>query len=105
MAKRKEYRREFFDREYRAREVYPRLWKLVGRYRARVLVGVFCGLISAGALMPFYQMIQPVAAEVPMTSEACPLEGGGSGTELQVPNGKPLSVVEKKMAKAAKAPG
>ena len=75
MAKRKEYRKEFFDREYKAREVYPRLWKLVGRYRARVFVGVFCGLISAGALMPFYQMIQPVAAEVPLTSEACSPEG------------------------------
>lgn len=105
MAKRKEYRKEFFDREYKAREVYPRLWKLVGRYRARVFVGVFCGLISAGALMPFYQMIQPVAAEVPMTSEACPPEGGGAAAEVQAPKGTPPSVVERKMAKAAKAPG
>lgn len=105
MAKRKEYRKEFFDREYKAREVYPRLWKLVGRYRARVFVGVFCGLISAGALMPFYQMIQPVAAEVPMTSEACSPEGGGAAAEVQAPKGTPPSVVERKMAKAAKAPG
>lgn len=105
MAKRKEYRKEFFDREYKAREVCPRLWKLVGRYRARVFVGVFCGLISAGALMPFYQMIQPVAAEVPMTSEACSPEGGGAAAEVQAPKGTPPSVVERKMAKAAKAPG
>ena len=105
MAKRKEYRKEFFDRDYKAREVCPRLWKLVGRYRARVFVGVFCGLISAGALMPFYQMIQPVAAEVPMTSEACSPEGGGAAAEVQAPKGTPPSVVERKMAKAAKAPG
>ena len=105
MAKRKEYRKEFFDREYKAREVCPRLWKLVGRYRARVFVGVFCGLISAGALMPFYQMIQPVAAEVPMTSEACSPEGGGAAAEVQAPKGTPPSAVERKMAKAAKAPG
>ena len=105
MAKRKEYRKEFFDREYKARGVCPRLWKLVGRYRARVFVGVFCGLISAGALMPFYQMIQPVAAEVPMTSEACSPEGGGAAAEVQAPKGTPPSAVERKMAKAAKAPG
>ena len=62
MAKRKEYRREFFDRDYAPREAYARLWRLAKPYRARIFVGLFCGLVSAGALMPFYQMVQPVAA-------------------------------------------
>ncbi|MGN0847249.1 MAG: ABC transporter ATP-binding protein [Kiritimatiellia bacterium] len=91
MAKRREYRREFFDREYTAREVYPRLWRMVRGYRARIFIGVFCGLVSAGALMPFYQMIQPAVAEVPVTAEAAQPK-------------RHLSKMEKTMNKAAKPP-
>ena len=91
MAKRKEYRREFFDRDYAPREAYARLWRLAKPYRARIFVGLFCGLVSAGALMPFYQMVQPVAAEVPMTREAASAPRGA--TKL-----------DREMAKAAKLP-
>ena len=91
MAGRREYRREFFDREYAAGEAYARLWRLVKPYRARVLLGLFCGLISAGALMPFYQMVRPVAAEVPMTRAAA-----------EAPRG--AGRMEREMAKASKMP-
>ncbi|MGN0852847.1 MAG: ABC transporter ATP-binding protein [Kiritimatiellia bacterium] len=77
MAKRKEYRREFFDREYAAREAYARLWAFAGKFRARIFFGLFCGLLSAGALLPFYQMVQPAVAEVPMTAADVPAAGSG----------------------------
>ena len=54
-----QYRREFFDREYSAREVYGRLWRYAQRYRLRILLGIVCGVLTAGTLLPLYQVIQP----------------------------------------------
>ena len=54
-----QYRREFFDREYSAREVYGRLWRYTRRYRLRILLGIVCGILTAGTLLPLYQVIQP----------------------------------------------
>lgn len=92
MAKRKEYRKEFFDRDYTVREAYRRFWRFIGRYRTRIFIGLFCGLISAGALIPFYQMIQPTVAEVPITEAA-----------VATPKAH-RSKAEKAMDKAAKLP-
>ena len=39
------YRKEFFDREYTAREAYGRLWQVARRYRARIYLGIFCGIL------------------------------------------------------------
>ena len=58
------YRREFFDREYTAREAYARLWRYARRYGFRLSLGVICGILTAGTLVPMFSMIQPVLARV-----------------------------------------
>ena len=58
------YRREFFDREYTAREAYGRLWQVARRYRARIYLGIVCGMLTAGTLLPFYSVIQPALDKV-----------------------------------------
>ena len=58
------FRKEFFDREYTAREAYGRLWGYARRYRLRIIVGIVCGVLTAGTLLPLYQTIQPALDEV-----------------------------------------
>ena len=64
MAKKVSYRREFFDREYTAKEAYSRLWGYARKYKLRIVLGVVCGMLTAGTLLPFYQIIQPALAKV-----------------------------------------
>ena len=64
MAKKVSYRKEFFDREYTAKEAYSRLWGYARRYKLRIVLGVVCGMLTAGTLLPFYQIIQPALAKV-----------------------------------------
>ena len=59
-----EYRKEFFDRTYTAREAYSRLWKYARRYRFRIVCGIVCGMLTAGTLLPLFQVIQPAVAKV-----------------------------------------
>lgn len=58
------YKKEFFDREYTAREAYGRVWKYARRYRFRIVVGILCGILTAGTLLPLYQAIQPALEKV-----------------------------------------
>lgn len=58
------YRAEFFDRDYPAKEAYGRVWQYARRYRVRLIAGVICGMLTAGTLLPLYQIIQPVLAKV-----------------------------------------
>lgn len=58
------YKREFFDREYSAREVYGRLWRYARRYRIRIVVGIICGMLTAGTLIPLFQVIGPALDQV-----------------------------------------
>ena len=58
------YQKEFFDREYTAREVYGRLWQYARRYRFRIILGIICGMLTAGTLIPFFQVIQPTLDRV-----------------------------------------
>ena len=58
------YRKEFFDREYTAREAYGRLWTYARRYRARLVFGVICGILTAGTLVSFFSVIQPALEHV-----------------------------------------
>jgi len=64
MAKKVSYRKEFFDREYTAKEAYSRLWGYARKYKLRIILGVVCGMLTAGTLLPFYQIIQPALAKV-----------------------------------------
>ena len=58
-----EFRREFFDRDYTAKEAYARVWRYARRYKFRLATGVVCGMLTAGTLLPLYQVIQPTLAK------------------------------------------
>lgn len=63
-----EYQKEFFDCEYSAREAYGRLWKFAKKYRFRLVVGVICGMLTAGTLIPLFQAVQPALEKVTTSS-------------------------------------
>lgn len=84
MAKKPIYRKEFFDREYAAKEAYGRVWRYARRYKARIILGVVCGMLTAGTLVPFFQMIQPTLSKVESRQAAAverqrPVEGAVEG--------------------------
>lgn len=58
------HRAEFFDRDYPALEAYSRLWSYARKYWVRLVLGVVCGVLTAGTLVPMFSMIQPVLARV-----------------------------------------
>ena len=58
------YKVEFFDREYTAKEAYGRLWSYARRYRLRIYLGIVCGMLTAGTLVPFFSVIQPALDKV-----------------------------------------
>ena len=60
--KRPEFKKEFFDREYSAKEAYARLWRYASKYKARIALGVVCGMLTAGLLVPMYQIVKPAIA-------------------------------------------
>ena len=59
-----EYKKEFFDREYTLRETYARVWRYARRYRFRIVVGIVTGMLTAGTLVPLFQVVQPALAKV-----------------------------------------
>ena len=98
MAKKTAYRREFFDREYTAREAYGRAWGYARKYKLRVVLGIVCGMLTAGTLLPFFQMIQPTLSRVESRVAAKP-DGGGA----KEPANAPASAAESTPAQAAPA--
>ena len=58
------YKLEFFDREYSAGEAYGRLWGYTRKYRFRIYFGILCGMLTAGTLLPLFQVIQPALDKV-----------------------------------------
>ena len=70
MAKKVTYRKEFFDREYTAKEAYGRVWSYARKYKVRIIVGILCGMLTAGTLVPFFQVIQPALQQVESRQEA-----------------------------------
>ena len=77
-----EYKQEFFDREYSAKEAYGRLWEFARKYRARIFFGLVCGILTASTLLPFFNVIQPALDKVGGTAqqveraEKKPADGG-----------------------------
>ena len=69
MGKTVEYRQEFFDREYTAKEAYGRLWSFAKKYKFRLVMGVLCGMLTAGTLVPMFSLIQPALAKVEARQE------------------------------------
>lgn len=100
------YQKEFFDREYTAREAYSRLWFFARRYRLRIILGIVCGMLTAGTLVPFFQLIQPALQKVERQASAY---GTGSGAETpsrqahgEAPStGAPADAVSEKSVKMA----
>ena len=62
-----EYKKEFFDREYTAREAYARIWPYVRKYIFRIVVGIVCGMLTAGTLVPIFSVVQPALEKVSRT--------------------------------------
>ena len=73
MAKTIVYKQEFFDREYTAKEAYSRLWGFARKYKFRLVMGVLCGMLTAGTLVPMFSLIQPALSKVEQRQEV----GGG----------------------------
>ena len=59
-----EYRTEFFDRAYTTKEAYLRVWRYARRYKLRIFVGIVCGMLTAGTLLPLFQVMQPALEKV-----------------------------------------
>ena len=59
-----EYKKEFFDRDYTMREAYARVWPYARKYKLRIFVGLVCGMLTAGTLVPLFQVIQPTLERV-----------------------------------------
>ena len=81
MGKAVAYRQEFFDREYSAREAYARLWTFARKYKFRLAMGVLCGVLTAGTLVPMFSLIQPTLAKVEQRQE----RGSGEPGVLALP--------------------
>ncbi|MBP5791976.1 MAG: ABC transporter ATP-binding protein, partial [Kiritimatiellae bacterium] len=99
------YRKEFFDREYGAKEAYSRLWVYARRYWPRLALGVICGMLTAGTLLPLYQAIQPTLRQVesmPVAEESQPVAHAGdaaAASEGQSGVPKDFAREEKKLGK------
>ena len=102
------YEREFFDREYTAKEAYGRLWQCARKYRVRIFVGIICGMLTASTLIPLFQVIQPTldkasaadSRETPSLSfvkeEAQPHEVDVEGNALPSARSKAADKAQKK---------
>ena len=102
------YQREFFDKEYTARAVYGRLWRYARRYRLRILLGIVCGVLTAGTLLPLYQVIQPslkgVLANEGKIEKTERAEQAPPAERTQKPAHR-AGKLEREMAKASALPG
>lgn len=103
-----QYKKEFFDKTYTVREAYSRVWKYARRYKFRLFIGVVCGMLTAGTLVPFFQIVQPTLQHVE-SHDAEAGRGTGSaeaGREEKSSSGKerPRNVFEKQIAKNSKLP-
>ena len=58
------YKTEFFDRTYTTREAYGRVWRYARKYKFRIVAGIVCGMLTAGTLVPLFQVIQPAVEKV-----------------------------------------
>jgi subfamily B ATP-binding cassette protein MsbA len=102
------YNREFFDRDYSVREAYGRVWKYARRYRFRLFMGVICGMLTAGTLVPFFQIVQPTLRHVESHDAAVPSAAGevvARDASGSVPaEGRPRNVYEKRISRNSKLP-
>ena len=107
-----EYRTEFFDRTYTTKEAYLRVWRYARKYRFRIFIGILCGMLTAGTLLPLFQVMQPALEKVSQNERVAALReefGDGDqkkdqGSGIRDQKSAAKSPLEREMAKAAKLP-
>lgn len=102
------YKREFFDRNYSVGEAYRRIWKYACRYKFRLVVGVLCGMLTAGTLVPFFQIVQPTLQHVEGHDNAVEIRESvrqASAGRTETDAKKPQNAFEKKIAGRSRLPG
>jgi len=101
-----EYRKEFFDREYTLREAYGRIWLYARKYRLRLIVGIVTGMLTAGTLVPLFQVVQPALEKVSARESSSQLSTLNSqpSTLNPQPSASTKSKLERQMDAAAKLP-
>lgn len=110
-----DYKKEFFDREYSAREAYARVWRYARKYRFRIFTGIVCGMLTAGTLLPLFQVIQPALEKVganeargretaEIAAPAAALASPAAPAETQNEVLRKKHGIEKKLAEASKLP-
>ena len=76
------------------KEAYGRIWRYIRPYRFRLVVGLVCGFLTAGTLVPMFQLIQPatksieqriVEVEEDPAGEEAKAEPADSGNAAQMP--------------------
>ena len=109
------YRKEFFDREYTLRETYARVWRYARRYRLRIFVGVVSGMLTAGTLVPLFQVVQPALEKVSANEVEAALGGEAAAAAAEASAARPASEasaaaparatrLERQMAEASRLP-
>ena len=87
-----EYKTEFFDRTYTTREAYARVWKYARKYKFRIFVGILCGMLTAGTLLPIFQVIQPALAKVSENEKIAALKAEYQEIDSAKPTAKELNL-------------
>ncbi len=92
-----DYKKEFFDRDYTAREAYGRAWKYARKYKFRITIGIICGMLTAGTLVPIFTIVQPALEKVSRTERLEALKAelselGKEGQEIREEGGSPDEV-------------
>ncbi|MDX9867045.1 MAG: ABC transporter ATP-binding protein [Kiritimatiellia bacterium] len=80
---------EYFDREYSFAGAYGRLYRYARKYRFRLLAGLLAGSVTAGSMLPIYQVIQPVIRQVHAVEEIAPSAHAASADRAEEPSPAP----------------
>ncbi len=106
-----DYKKEFFDREYTAREAYARVWKYARKYKFRIFVGLVSGMLTAGTMLPMLQVVQPALEKVSQNEHVAALrseiesaEPSAASPQTAQPSQAPRTDFERELARKSKLP-
>ena len=111
-----EYKKEFFDRDYTTFEAYCRVWKYARKYHIRLAIGIIASMLTAGTLVPLFQVIQPTLQNISASDVKKTIGNQNTGTsdalagkEAQVDTCAPASSkkeskLEREMRQASSLP-
>jgi subfamily B ATP-binding cassette protein MsbA len=85
MVKKHDRPREFFDRDYTKREAYSRILKYARPYRFRIIVGIVAGMLTAGTLVPLFQLVQPAVSQMEAAGRKFIEEDAAATTQAESP--------------------